>query len=47
VAAGQRSRMFVGTYELQLVDSAAGWMINALTFKLKFIDGNLELEKAT
>lgn len=47
VAAGQRSRMFVGTYELQLVDSAGGWMINALTFKLKFIDGNLELEKAT
>lgn len=47
VAPGQRSRMFVGTYELRLVNPAAGWKISALTFRLKFIDGNIDLEKAT
>jgi hypothetical protein len=44
-AVGVKSRMFVGTYELQLSRAEELWRINRLTFKLKFIDGNLELEK--
>ena len=46
ILAGLKSRIFVGTYALGLVQSAGRWQINELTFKLKFIDGNLELEKA-
>ena len=45
--AGLKSRIFVGAYVLRLVSSTDRWQINELTFKLKFIDGNLELEKAT
>jgi hypothetical protein len=37
---------FVGTYELDLAQHAAQWRISALRFNLKFIEGNLELEKA-
>ena len=44
-AAGLKTRIFVGTYELSLVRDPAEWRIDALTFKLKFIDGNLTLEK--
>ncbi len=44
-AAGQKSRVFVGTYELSLVATGALWQINRLTFNLKFIDGNLTLEQ--
>lgn len=46
IASSARTRMFVGTYELQLKVVAARWQISVLTFKLKFIDGNLELEKS-
>jgi hypothetical protein len=46
VVAGLKSRIFVGTYEVGLVAGPAGWQINELTFKLKFIEGNLQLEKA-
>ena len=46
VLARLKSRIFVGTYVLGLVVRADRWQINELTFKLKFIDGNLELEKA-
>ncbi|HEX6398438.1 MAG TPA: hypothetical protein VFZ95_13515 [Steroidobacteraceae bacterium] len=44
-AAGQKTRVFVGTYELLLIPSVQRWQISQLTFKLKFIDGNLDLEK--
>lgn len=44
-AAGLRTRVFVGTYELALALSNGRWLITRLVFNLKFIDGNLELEK--
>lgn len=44
-AVGLRSRVFVGTYELALTQSDDEWLITRLVFKLKFIDGNLDLEK--
>jgi len=43
---GLGSRAFVGTYEPALRQFAASWRIGRLVFKLKFIDGNFELEKA-
>lgn len=46
VTRGIRTRVFVGTYELKLVAGAEHWRISELKFKLKFIDGNLELEKS-
>ncbi|HUJ85709.1 MAG TPA: nuclear transport factor 2 family protein [Burkholderiales bacterium] len=45
-SAGVKSRVFVGTYELQLQAFPDRWRIRRLVFKLKFIDGNLELEKS-
>jgi hypothetical protein len=45
VLVGLKTRIFVGTYELKLVAKADRWKISELLFKLKFIDGNLELEK--
>jgi len=44
-AAGIKSRIFVGTYELALQAFPDKWRISRLTFKLKFIDGNLNLEQ--
>ena len=41
---GLKTRLFVGTYELVLIPSVQTWLISQLTFKLKFIDGNLSLE---
>jgi hypothetical protein len=46
VAQALKSRVFVGTYEIRLVKAAGRWLINELKFLLKFIDGNLELEKS-
>jgi hypothetical protein len=45
-AVGLKSRIFVGTYELNLQAFPDRWRISQLVFKLKFIDGNLELEKS-
>lgn len=45
-AAGLKSRIFVGTYELHLRASPDRWRISRMIFRLKFIDGNLELEKS-
>lgn len=44
-AQGLKSRVFVGTYELSMSFTGDKWRISQLVFKLKFIDGNLELEK--
>ena len=46
ITAEAKSRRFVGSYLLNLSATEAGWRINKLTFKLKFIDGNLALETA-
>lgn len=40
---GRNTRVFVGTYVLQLVKLQQGWRINSFTFNKKFIDGNLDL----
>lgn len=45
-ASGVKSRIFVGTYELTLQAAGERWRISQLVFKLKFIDGNLELESS-
>jgi hypothetical protein len=45
-APGIKSRVFVGTYEMQLSPDGGKWRINHLVFKLKFIDGNLKLEES-
>ena len=42
-----KTRRFVGTYELGVENTQRGWRIRRLRFLLKFIDGNLALEKAT
>ncbi len=43
-AAGLKSRVFVGTYEIALARTSSRWLITRLVFHLKFIDGNLALE---
>jgi hypothetical protein len=45
-APGMKTRVFVGTYELQLQYADEVWRISQLVFKLKFIDGNLKLEES-
>jgi hypothetical protein len=46
LAIASRSRTFVGSYDFELTRQDAQWRIAVLRFKLKFIEGNLELEKA-
>jgi len=41
-----KSRTFVGTYQFDLLSDLGGRRIGKLTFNLKFIDGNPEIEKA-
>ena len=47
IIAPVKSRTFVGTYEIDLSAHSGHWCINKLKFNLKFIEGNLDLEKAT
>ncbi|HEY0706684.1 MAG TPA: nuclear transport factor 2 family protein [Polyangia bacterium] len=43
---GRNTRTFVGSYDVSLRRGRDGvWTIHAFRFNLKFIDGNLELEK--
>jgi hypothetical protein len=44
-ASGRDVRTFVGSYDLGLVRMAADWRIDELRFNLKYVDGNLELER--
>lgn len=44
-ASGRNTRMFVGSYDFHLVAHEQRWLIDSFRFNLKFIDGNLELEK--
>jgi hypothetical protein len=46
IAAPTKSRVFVGTYDMDLVGEPGIWRISTLKFNLKFVDGNLDLEKA-
>ena len=42
---GRATRVFVGSYVLHLVRAGLAWKIDGFKFDLKFVDGNLELEK--
>jgi hypothetical protein len=42
---GRNTRVFVGTYDFGLRKDAARWRISRFRFNLKYVDGNLELEK--
>ena len=44
-ASGRNTRTFVGSYDFTVVNPAGdAWRISAFRFKLKFIDGNPDLE---
>ena len=43
---GRNTRTFVGSYDFRLVRQSGEWRITAFRFNLKYIDGNVELEKA-
>lgn len=40
---GNNTRMFVGSYNLHLVQQPEGWRIDQFRFNCKFVDGNLKL----
>jgi hypothetical protein len=42
---GRNTRTFVGSYDFGLRRSPAGWRITAFRFNVKFVEGNLDLEK--
>jgi hypothetical protein len=44
-ASGRNTRSFVGSYDFTLHRARGDWFINSFRFNLKFLDGNLELEK--
>jgi SnoaL-like protein len=44
-ASGRNTRVFVGSYDFHLRRQGDTWKIDLLRFNLKFIDGNLELDK--
>jgi hypothetical protein len=46
-SAEAKTRRFVGTYEFDLSHADGRWRIAKFKYNLKFIDGVLELEKAT
>jgi len=43
---GRNVRTFVGSYDFRLVKLEGRWRITSFRFNLKYVDGNLELEKA-
>jgi hypothetical protein len=46
-ASGRNTRTFVGSYDLHLRKDGGDWRIDRFRFNLKYIDGNLELEKGS
>jgi hypothetical protein len=42
---GRNSRVFVGSYDIHLLQKGGRWLIDSFRFNLKYIDGNAELEK--
>ncbi len=45
-ATNRNTRTFVGTYDFHLVKIDGTWKIDQFKFNLKYIDGNMELEKS-
>ena len=43
---GNNTRTFVGTYDFHLIKHGNRWRIDLFRFNLKYLDGNLELEKS-
>jgi len=43
--AGANTRAFVGSYDFHLVRDEESWRIDLFRFRLKFVDGNADLEK--
>jgi hypothetical protein len=43
---GRNTRTFVGSYELRLSKDGARWRITSFRFDVKYVDGNLALERA-
>lgn len=39
-----KTREFVGVYELHLLQTDAGWRIDAFKYNLKYMNGNVDLE---
>ena len=44
-ASGRNTRVFVGSYDFRLRREVDDWKIDLFRFNVKFVDGNLELEK--
>ena len=42
---GRNTRTFVGSYDFHLVEAEGRWRIDLFRFNVKFVDGNLDLEK--
>jgi hypothetical protein len=42
---GDNVRRFVGSYDFGLELTPRGWLISSFRFNVKFVDGNLALEK--
>lgn len=47
ITSPERTRTFVGSYDVHLIRTASDWRIDLFRFNLKFVTGNLELESAT
>jgi hypothetical protein len=43
---GRNTRTFVGSYDFGLRELDGAWRIDAFRFNLKYLDGNLDLERA-
>lgn len=44
---GRNTRVFVGSYDFGLRKEAGRWRITLFRFNLKYVDGNLDLERST
>ncbi len=42
----ERTRTFVGSYDVHLMHAGSAWRIDVFRFRLKFLDGNERLEAA-
>jgi hypothetical protein len=42
---GRNTRVFVGSYNFHLVRVEERWLIDSFRFNLKFLEGNIELER--
>ena len=43
-ATNGKTREFVGTYEIELINETLGWRINSFKYNLKYATGNLDLK---